>query len=593
MVALPAATAQARGQTLKPRTLLDRATDLAALKAANPTAWAAIVHHRTHRNRSLDFSRVPALLQMYMERAREMAVRKGTQTGCSEYLHCRSIMSAVRGMSVFYVLPTLELVGRVVHNRFDRELDYTPFYRRYRQSQVENLKSSVRYKQVGSGAIAFVGSNAKAGFTEFPADLAIVDELDECNPENLSMAWERLSASEDREQVWAGQPTIPDAGIAAKYSASTGGYWTVKAACGHWTRPDFFRHVVRHEGGNTYRVIDREWTPGNEQDCRLICDRCGKPFDPKGAGEWVQERPTATIAGYHFDKLMSGNVTVAELLLRFEEGLVKPVPMQRFWNGDMGLPYMAPGANIGPELLDACRGEYALPRLGESAFGGWSSTPGLHLVGIDVQAGYFVVVIAKVDMARNRLRLIFAGEVESPEGSLRPLMQVFRDYRIHAGVVDAQPERRIAQMLCKRFRGMFMCFWAESTKRDTLAGKVVSVNRTAAIDQVRDAVTAPDGGQPYLELPANAREIPGFYEQVGVPVRVYNADLDGGRGGWEWKSGEKPDHYCMTLAYLLLARNMAMRALERRGPTLPGSVKTATIGQAAQGGDVHAHGDHQ
>jgi hypothetical protein len=415
----------------------------------------------------------------------------------------------------------------------------------------------VSLKHVGPGAVAFVGSNSRAGFTEYPADLLIVDELDECDPDNLNMAWERLGRSRYRWEVDVGNPTIPSFGIAAKYEASTKGRWEVKhEACGRYVHLDFFRNVVRHEGESDYCVMDERWEPGAAADCRVICD-CGRPIDPKGPGRWAEERPSAAVKGYHLDKLIAGRVRVSELIARLEAGIKSQAAMQRFWNGDLGLPFMAPGANIGVEDWNSCLGTH-----------GRGPAPGAVLVGIDVGSVFHVVTAV---MGMDKLRVIQVCEL----ATLRELMAHLRDYSVRAGVIDALPERRISQMLCARHRGIFMAFFAKG-KRDAVVGKTISVDRTAAVDQVKDAVTAR-----YFEMPVDAPSVPNLYEQLTSSVRVFDEKADQGRGAWGWESGTKADHYLMAFTYLMLARNLAVRSAGRG--RLPSQVTSGTLTDDAEG----------
>ena len=409
----------------------------------NPVAWTAITHHRTHKGEAMDFREAPCLLGLYADGSPNKTVMKATQAGATEYLICLTVVSAMRGLSVFYVLPTYQLVSRVVKNRFDPTIERTPFYGGHVRSEQGLYAGNVSLKHIGQGAVAFIGSNSRAGFTEFPADLLIVDELDECDQDNLNMAWERLGRSKYRWEVDVGNPTIPSFGIAAKYEASTKGRWAVWCdSCERFVRLDFFRNVVRHEGESDYRVVDETWEPGAERDCRVVCD-CGKPINPKGRGRWESDHESSAVNGYHIDKLIAGRVRVSELIARLEAGIKSQAAMQRFWNGDLGLPFMAPGANIGHDDWNACIGTH-----------GRGPAPGTVLVGIDVGSVFHVVTAV---MGMDRLRIIQACELTS----LRELMQHLKDYGVRAGVIDALPERRISQLLCTRHRG---CSWRSSPR---------------------------------------------------------------------------------------------------------------------------------
>ena len=73
--------------------------------------------------------------------------------------------------------------------------------------------------------------------------------------------------------------------------------------------------------------------------------------------------------------------------------------------------------------------------------------------------------------------------------------------------------------------------------------RVVKLDRTASLDV---------SGQDILErrdlLPANAREIPDYYEQLSAPVRVLEDAADGNKRA-VYREGGKPDHYRHAVNY--------------------------------------------
>jgi len=243
------------------------------------------------------------------------------------------------------------------------------------------------------------------------------------------------------------------------------------------------------------------------------------------------------------NKLFSGNVLIRELLDRLERGTKSDAALIRFYNGDLGLPFVAKGSFIDQDSLDVCREQYlmAVPK------------SGYNVIGVDV-GNVFHVLVGNVDFHSERLRLVHAESVEN----LRELMRIIRDFRPVAGVIDALPEKRIAKMVCGRVPGMFMCFFGE-VKRDLIQGKILTVDRTAAIDQAKEAVMSR-----YLALPANARDVPELYYQIGNSTRLFDQKANHGLGAYHWVEGTRPDHYLLALTYMVLARNIAIRVSARK-----------------------------
>ena len=100
-----------------------------ALREEYPLLWIAMYHHRTHKDVPLSFSDHRFMRQVYMDKSEYLVIQKGTQCGASEYLVVRALYSLMKGRSIFYVLPTDSMRTLFVTDRFNRSLEYAPFYR--------------------------------------------------------------------------------------------------------------------------------------------------------------------------------------------------------------------------------------------------------------------------------------------------------------------------------------------------------------------------------------------------------------------------------------------------------------------------------
>ncbi len=509
--------------------------------------WAA-GFHRTHKAKPLDFENNPCLQRLYFDRAPFIVVMKSTQGGVSEWEICYILAWAIAGLSIFFVMPTYQLAGQFVHDRFDATVDNTPAYKSYSKANIfARAPEGVTLKHFGLGGVAFVGSNSRAGFTSYAADIAVEDEVDECDPTNLKMVPERLGFSDYRWRVRVGNPTVKGYGIALAYEESDQKHWHIRCpACRRWIAPDFFKHVVKEEGPGVFRVLDKEWERGSPRDARLICE-CGRPLDRKRDGQWIAARPASPISGYHMSRLVAGQVTIAEMLDRLEDGTKSEESLVRFYNGDLGLPYVGHGAKIDEDMLDACLGDY-----GMAGPSGWAGQPGIRVAGVDV-GSVFNIIIGRVT-PQGLIQIIHIGEV-GKTGTMQDAYEVLRtlrEWRVVVGVIDAQPEKRISRMIASRHRGMFACFYDEG-KRDHVVGKTISVDRTAALDQAKDTVM-----NQFIVLPRSARSIKGFYEQMCASTRIFDSKARAGKGAWRWVEAG-PDHYHHAMAYLLIARNLVVQ----------------------------------
>lgn len=494
-------------------------------------AWNAVLNHRTHKNKMLDFEKHYYMKQILFDTAKYKSIMKSTQNGISELLVLIAINKASQGRSVFYVLPTDKLVGRFVKNRFDKSIEFSSVYKRL-ITEERRQAYSIGLKHIGLGAIAFVGSNTPTVFTEFPADDLIIDELDRCNLENLEMAGERLSHSEDPRIIKISNPTIQNYGIDNEWKNSCQYLWHIKCeSCNEWFVPDFFHHVVKKVSENDYLILDEEnWK--TEDDIRLKC-KCGAWLNRFYHGEWVATYPDKKKSGYHLSKLFSSNASLKSLVERFNEGLYNDTIMQRFWNADLGLPFTASGSKLTEAALDECVRNYRME----------DYTDGICVAGVDVGAKLHIRVSEL--MEDKTLKAVYIGSVERKD----ELFDVLKKYRIKAGVIDANPETRLSKEVCAKMRGIWLRCYYHIGKTDVinLKDKSISVDRTQALDAVKEHIVTER-----ILLPKNARNLPEYYDHMTASTRVFKED----KQRFVWEEGNKADHFFHSEAYNLLAKRI-------------------------------------
>ncbi len=473
---------------------------------------------------------------MFFDRNPYIVVKKSTQCGISEWLLVETIMGA-RDVSVFYTLPTDTLKNRFVQNRFDRSVEFTPYYQALLRREEYHKSSSTSLKHLGRGAIAFSGSNSTAPFTEFPADWFIVDELDECDQDNLIMGEERLSASTRKRQIKVANPTLSGFGIDTEWRESDQKEWYIRcSSCGHEFHPDFFKNVVRQVSDDTFVVIDKNYKGNN--DINPICEKCGKPFDRFAPGEWIVQNPAGRKSGYHISKMFSGTVTMRELVDRFNKGLSNDSVLARFYNADLGLAFTAKGARIDTLMLDECVRDYGMPDI---------MTSGVSVMGVDV--GKVMHVRINEITANGSMKAVYIGTVKDEQ----EVADLYRRYRVRIAVVDAMPEYRMSRRLCSRFKGFFMCYYGgDRVERVDIVKKEVTVPRTPALDAVKEAIITQQ-----VFYPRNAASIPDFYDQMTASTRVYDEDRD----RYHWDEGNAADHYFHAECYAILAKRIMVNAV--------------------------------
>lgn len=516
---------------------------LETLRELHPAMWLALLHQRNHKGEPLSFTDGHHFLkQIYLDDATDLVVRKSTQCGLTEFLIALSMSKLIlQGRAVFYVLPDYGLQSRFIKNRLDTTVDNTPFYKSRRMETGEEgrwVAESMGLKRFGKGVIAFIGSRSRAGFTEFPADDVIIDELDECDQENIPMAAERLSASRDPRKVTIGNPTFSNMGISSEYAASDRKRWMVQCPkCRKWTVPDFFQHVVKEAGPGVYVIRDEDWDETDDRDIRLIHE-CGGALDRFVDGEWVAEAPGVRKSGYHVTKLFSSRATVRGLVERFNKGLVNDTEMQRFYNGDLGMPYTAKGAKVDKEMLDACIEDYGMPdRCSEPC-----------VAGVDV--GTILHVRINRILSDGRDQAVYIGGVRE----YADLAELCSRFNIVCGVVDAMPEIRLSRRIVQ-WRGWFKADFASdgADHKDRIdpAMRQVSCGRTELLDALKEKILLKR-----LVLPKNAASLPEYYAHMEASVRVFDEKRD----AYVWIEGNAPDHLMFAEAYAHLARRIMAAA---------------------------------
>jgi hypothetical protein len=453
---------------------------------------------------------------------------------------------------VFYVLPDAVLMGLVVQGRINLEIAYTAYYKQ-RIKESAGDAESIRMKHLGDGVTKYIGSHSRAAFTEFDADTEIIDELDECNQDNIEMGRERLGDSDDPQHVYVANPTFSGRGINAKFKDSDQKYRLFRCRCRSksgdhtWIKLDWFKNVVKKIENNDFLVLDKDYDPANaDSQPRIVCHKCGKPIDRYyGESEWVPKYPEKHISGYQISKLFSSKTTLREMLDLFDKALLNSTKMQRFYNSELGLTYEAQGEKIHESDLDAILGDYSMPD---------SIDTGASLMGIDVGA-YLNILIAKI-LPGFRLQMVHIGQHPTLESvdNIKLFKNLIRKYNVIIGCIDAKPEISLSKSFCalknldNKKRVFYRCHESKIV-RDIVDNRrrIISTDRTSLKDDARSLILSQ-----ICMLPKNANEIPDFYPQMTAAVRVLNDAKD----AYAWEEGSNPDHYHSAFGFLTLCHKL-------------------------------------
>jgi hypothetical protein len=477
--------------------------------------------YRNEKGLEIDISKGSFAFELYSEYWNKThVIMKSTQCGISLRNQLSIIESSLKvngALSNFTILPTDSIKNRYV-DRFNEVIANSSFKQSVKD--VDNKSN----KKIDGTLNTFVYSYAENQFYEFPADRIVYEEIDVCDQDNIKKAKGRLGYSLYGIEIKVSNPTILNFGIHSEYLNSDQREWHIKCeACGHWINPDFFKHVVK----DGY-VMDKEFEMGvSEPKC--FCDKCGRVFNPRSAGEWIRKEPKKLLAGFHINKMFSGRTNLSELVLNWKEGLTNESKMQYFYNSDLGLPFTSSGQKITKELIDSCvHSDYILDK----------SNKAPCVMGVDVGKVFHCVIMTP------DFKILYIGHIQDTE----ELLRTAQEYNVRVGVIDAMPEIRTVSQIQGRHAGFFKCSYQQMKEPMRLNGakREISVDRTAHMDTVKENFVK---GR-YI-LPANASSLDNgdFYSHLQSSTRIVQENS----AKWVETSA---DHYFHALAYCTLANQM-------------------------------------
>lgn len=491
--------------------------------------WLATMHHRTHKGVPLDFTQHAYLPGILQDKSPDIRVKKSTQCGVSEIEINHAMALTDQGRAVFWVFPDERIRNVFVKERIDPTIGASRYYRGMAEAARNRTRKQVAtdevaLKQLGSTAIALVGSNSEAGFKSFPADDIIIDEIDLCDQANIMLAQDRVAHSPHRTQWRVGNPSTSGYGIDALYKASDRKAWKIPCPhCGAKQSIGWFTHVVREISEGQYE--------SRSPVLSVLCAKCERDMDRLAPGEWVAEYPDRDSSGYHISQLFSGSVSLAEMWDAFQRGLSNQTELMRFYNSVLGLAYEPAGAKLSPAILNRCVDEYGMASTGRNCYGGADVGKEIHVV-----------------IRHESSRVIYAGTVREFE-QLDNLIDAFPG----TWVIDALPETRKAREFAARHRGsVYLCTFVTT---DTVKGfrvepeeMTVKAHRTQSLDDSHGSWLRGES-----RLFRSAASVPDFYDQMCAPTRVFERRGETDSGRFVWREGDQADHYRHADNYSYLA----------------------------------------
>lgn len=417
---------------------------------------------------------------------------------------------------VIYFFPSDTDVRDFSHGRVKEIIKYNEAI----NEAVEDV-DNVNLKKVSNAFLYFRGMRSSIKMKSVPADMIIVDELDEADPNAIDMARERMADSKHKWELYLSNPTIPDYGIDTYFQQSDQLHWLIKCVhCNAWNMEDLKNDFLDNLKPNA-----------NTGLIELVCKKCGKPID-RNSGEWVAKYPDITDwRGYHFSQLMNPNTDLTEFLNLYYKSL-KAGKLQNFYNLKLGFSHVSAREKLEKEkILKLCSLDF--PNRFDEEY--------QNYIGVDQGKDLHVVILHKKEdiIYCEFFMLKDFEELDTMVAQSRKT------------VIDALPETRKARELADRNKGkVYLNFYVESQKGKPKWNEkdfTVNENRTESLDSSHAMLA-----QGQVILPPQNETVEEFAEQCSNVAKKLEEDPKTGSKRYVWlKTGA--DHYRHAFNYAVIA----------------------------------------
>lgn len=472
--------------------------------------------------------------------ARRETVIKSTQAGVST-LGMTKMFHMATGWPcrIAYGLPRQQDTIDMVTTRIDPMIGASKYLK-----ELLGTPDSAHAKKLGDTYIYFMELSVEPRM--LPIDFVIADEVDLCNPDNLSTLSNRMDASRWALSLYLSTPTISNFGIHASYVTSDMRKWVVRCpACGHDQVLDWEKNI---------RVVGSQDRPTKVY---YGCGACDKELTLpiiQEYGRWVAEHPdlSSEHIGFHVSQMMTKEA--GELWRHFRDPQTK---ISEFYRKRLGMPYEIGGGSIEREdFLVSCFDE---PYDFESV----RDNDSYYYMGVD-QGNELQVVVVKKKKGHTRKMVVHIERIPLDIGFSR-LPKLMAMYGVRRCVIDGNPNRHSALNFQKMFPGrVILADYIEGQKQALKTAKdvktktilSVSINRTAGFDGLSESIK--DGA---WQLPGNAQAIHPEVELLIDHVTSMRRDVEDRRtasGVIEvavWKK-LRADHYAHSMLYASVAETI-------------------------------------
>jgi hypothetical protein len=487
------------------------------------------------------FYRHPWLREM-LDHDGDWVGKKSAQVGFTEAALNRVFFTMdIKRLDCLYVLPAKTPDGTDFSaGRFNSALELSP--------HLAKLFSSVKnvgHKRAGSTNLYIRGSRSTSGLKSIPAALLVLDEVEEMNKENISLAEERQSGQIDKQMIMISTPRVKGKGISSAFEGSTKeSFFFICPSCSKLTTlifPECIEIIGEHE--NDPRIHESYIKC---KECKAKLPHEGKP-DWLLTGRWIPERADRLIRGFYINQLYSSTVTPGEIIKLYFKAQKNPADEQEFYNSKLGLEHSVAGSSISDDDIDKCIATFksgAIPR---------PST----IVTIGIDQGKWI------HYEINEWILKYSNPSDPNSGAIPKVIErgkvlnfedldgLMHKYRANFGVIDGLPETRKALEFAYRWHGLIkLCYYGNGVAGKSIVQSKdepkITVDRTTWLDL---SLSRFRNGS--IKLPVDVGYE--YKNHIKALVRTFEKNDIGNAVASYTKADNDPDHFAHARNYSEIA----------------------------------------
>lgn len=484
------------------------------------------------------------------DKSQNIVIIKSAQIGISEMSARLALAKAVliNGFSTIYTLPAASAAQNFMKTRIDPVVDSSPYLMELVSRDVDN--SSV--KRFGDSYVYLKGAQVDRQAISVPADMIVMDEVDNSNQDVLTLFESRLIHSLYALTVKLSTPTIPGYGIDIAYKQSRRNLNMCKCShCNHWFYPDYFEHVKIPGFPNELDTITKRHFANpffKWREAYVACPKCGLAADLLPAHrEWVTENPDENFpaAGYRVSPFDCPTIIKPSALVKASTEYERK---QDFYNQRLGIPLEDKETTLIQEDVKAAI-------ISEYPGGSFSTVFGLDMGMICWMT--IAAVLPDNTLIIKKVIPIPLFEV------IERVPEIVREYRCRMGVVDHGPYTetvyRLQQVLVNLFAGVYQTgmkgvelFRVKDNEADNDKAqekvRQVSINR----DKVFDVIMLMMRSGHILKVSDENDDLWVDHMLDQKRVREYRND----ELVFTWRKTAGDDHMHHSLLYALIASRM-------------------------------------